>query len=298
MYTIKQAAARVGVSVDLLRAWERRYGIVEPERTPAGYRLYDDAAVARLGAMRRLVEAGWSPATAAATLLDPAQPPVAAAAIAPEPPGRPDDSGAREAERFVAAASALDQGAVASVLDDMFAGRSLERALSDEVYPALRSLGTAWSRGAVSVAGEHLASHAVLRRLAAAFEAAAHRSDGPVVAVGLPPGSRHELGVLGFATVARRNGLRVSYLGPDLPIEDWLSGTDGAAAAVIGVPTMADRAPAATVVERLAADRPELVVAIGGSAAGSLGTGAIELPDDVEAAIDRLRQEVATAGPG
>ena len=66
MYTIKQAAARTGLSVPTIRAWERRYGVVRPSRTAAGYRLYDDDALARLLAMRRLVDGdGWRPSQAA-----------------------------------------------------------------------------------------------------------------------------------------------------------------------------------------------------------------------------------------
>ena len=300
MYTIKQAAARVGLSVDVLRAWERRYGIVEPRRTPAGYRLYDDDAIARLGSMRRLVEAGWSPATAAAALLDPAAMPpdaspartVAAEATAAE--AVPDLTRGRETGRFVAAAAALDQAGIAAALDDMFGGRSVERSLVDEIYPALRALGAAWSRGDVSVAGEHLASHAVLRRLASAYEAAASGIDGPRVVVGLPPGSRHELGVLGFATVARRAGLRVTYLGPDLPIDDWVAGTDGAVAAVVGVPTPGDRSAAVEVVRALAAARPSLVIATGGEGAAPIA-GAMDLPPDLVAAAGAIRAEVGNA---
>src|SRR5215213_3924705 len=70
MYNIKQAAARAGVTVPVLRAWERRYGIVAPERTPAGYRRFDDATVARVRTMRGLVDQGWSPSAAAAAILD------------------------------------------------------------------------------------------------------------------------------------------------------------------------------------------------------------------------------------
>ncbi len=66
MYTIKQAAIRSGVPVQLLRAWERRYGVVAPTRTASRYRLYDDAAIARLRAMRQLIDDGWAPSTAAA----------------------------------------------------------------------------------------------------------------------------------------------------------------------------------------------------------------------------------------
>ena len=55
MYTIKQAAARTGLSVPVIRVWERRYGVVRPERTPAGYRIYDETSISRLAAMRHLV---------------------------------------------------------------------------------------------------------------------------------------------------------------------------------------------------------------------------------------------------
>src|SRR4051794_27389129 len=68
MYTIKEAALRSGVSVPLLRAWERRYGVVEPERTASGYRLYDDRAITRLRAMRALIAEGWSASNAAARI--------------------------------------------------------------------------------------------------------------------------------------------------------------------------------------------------------------------------------------
>jgi len=69
MYTIKETAARTGIPVALLRAWERRYGVVEPSRTGGGYRLYDDASIDRLRTMRRLVDDGWSPSVAAAAIL-------------------------------------------------------------------------------------------------------------------------------------------------------------------------------------------------------------------------------------
>src|SRR4029079_60120 len=72
MYTIKQAATRTGLSIPTIRAWERRYGVVAPTRTAAGYRLYDDAAIERLAAMRSLVETdGWRPSQAADRIATP-----------------------------------------------------------------------------------------------------------------------------------------------------------------------------------------------------------------------------------
>src|SRR5688572_10732779 len=69
MYNIKEAAARAGVSVPVLRAWERRYGIVRPARSAGGYRQFDDATIARVRAMRDLVDRGWSPSSAAAAIV-------------------------------------------------------------------------------------------------------------------------------------------------------------------------------------------------------------------------------------
>ena len=294
MYTIKQAAARTGVAVPTLRAWERRYGIVAPTRTPAGYRLYDEAALARLASMRRLVDSGWTASNAARAVLESSSGTAGngqdAAAAAPD--------GARSnlVDRFLAAAAAIDAPGVEATLDEMFASGSFERVAEAHLLPALAALGDAWAQGRVSVAAEHAASHAVQRRLASAFQAAG----APVawrgtVLVGLPPGARHELGALAFGVAARRAGLPVLYLGPDLPVADWVrtaAGT-GAAAAVIGAISTDDAAPAAAVADALAAAVPDLVVAFGGRGAphdpGSATNGRpIVLPDRLSEAVQVL----------
>lgn len=307
MYNIKQAAARAGVSVPVLRAWERRYGIVSPERTASNYRQFDDAAVARVRTMRAMVDAGWSPSTAAAAILagevpvDVAAPAPAGAVTGPgsdsssTPSGTPGSTSTDDAEglanRLVAAAAALDAEAVDAVLDDLFARGSFERVATDLLFPALERLGTAWARGEVSVAGEHLASSAVHRRLALALEAAGSALPGRPVVIGLPPGSRHELGALAFAVAARRAGLPVAYLGADLPIDDWVVAADGAAAAVVGVVTARDRATARQVADRLAATRPGLPVAFGGRHAEAVD-GVVHLPPTLATSVAALRERL------
>jgi methanogenic corrinoid protein MtbC1 len=319
MYNIKQAAGRAGVSVPVLRAWERRYGIVRPERSTSGYRQFDDDSVARVRTMRGLVEAGWSPSAAAAAILDgrvpvPEMPPLEAARPTRAGAGTQDiagagagagasagagagagatdaegSSGGRElAERLVSGAAALDARAVDAVLDDFFSRGSFERVADTLLFPALQRLGDAWAAGFVSVAGEHLASNAVLRRLGLALDAAGSPSGGRGrVIIGLPPGGRHELGALAFAVAARRAGLAVAYLGPDLPVDDWITAADGAAAAVVGVVTARERRAALHVVRRLVEAHPDLVVAVGG--AGALDEpGVIRLPASLPASVAAL----------
>ncbi len=249
--TIKGAAAATGLPEATLRAWERRYAVVAPARTPSGYRLYDERTVADLVEMHRLVTAGWAPSQAAAEL-------TRRRAEAPETPrADPSDGWAdRAVGELVAAAAHLDTSTLEHLLDDVFAREPLEDVTRCWLLPALVALGDAWEQGEVSIAGEHLASHALLRRLAAAYEQAGQALvgvDGPRVVVGLPAGARHELGALAFAVVARRSGARVLYLGPDLPPVEWTTAArrHRAEVAVIVVPTGRDATAAANVVAAL-----------------------------------------------
>lgn len=313
MYNIKQAAARAGVTVPVLRAWERRYGIVHPARSSGGYRQFDEDSVARVRTMRTLVDDGWSPSAAAAAILAGEVP----VAIAAEPVRAPVDAtrsiagsraiSADEAatltERFLDAARRVDPGGTAGVLDDLFARGSFERVATDLLFPALERLGDAWASGDVSVAGEHMASGAVQRRLGLALEAAGSAAadstagaDGHDrrVIVGLPSGGRHELGALAFAVAVRRAGIPVTYLGTDLPIEDWLTAASGAAAAVIGAVIPRDRTTALEVARRLRAADPGLVIAFGGRSAPP-SSDFLRLPGRLAESVAALRAALAAA---
>ena len=305
MYNIKEAAARAGVSVPVLRAWERRYGIVSPARTASGYRQFDEESIERVRTMRRLVGEGWSPSAAAAAILA-GEVPVGSAqelqrdgrVVAPVGGAGPESAGGAMdvAARLVAASRALDSGAVELVLDELFSRGSFERVAGDLLFPSLRLLGDAWEGGQLSVASEHLASHAVLRRLGLALDGAGRSLAGrPRVVVGLPPGARHELGALAFAVAARRAGITVDYLGADLPVDDWVRAADGADAAVVGVVTRRDRAAARDVARALLAAHPRLTVAFGGAAAPR-EPGVLDLTGTLPEAIEMLSAELVAAG--
>lgn len=298
MYTIKEAALRAGVSIPVLRAWERRYGIVRPARTASGYRLYDDPSIERLRAMRRLVDSGWSPSQAARQIETEGIPVESAVSTGTMPPDTDARSGAHDtrdlATEFVAAAAALDERRIEALLDDLFAGGSFERVVDDWLMPALRALGEAWATGAVSVGGEHAASYAVLRRLSASFEAAGGTSRDRPVLVGLPPGSRHEIGALAFATAARRRGIGVVYLGADVPRDSWIEAarTTKARAIVIAIPTATDRAPAVDVAQEASRVGDGLLVAVGGpgSHEAAVPASVLRLPYGIEASADAFEE--------
>jgi MerR family transcriptional regulator, light-induced transcriptional regulator len=112
----------------------------------------------------------------------------------------------------------------------------------------------------------------------------------------MPPGARHELGGLIFATALRRHGIPVIYLGADLPLDDWIAAVErtDTQAVVIGAVMPADTAAAQSVAAGIRAARPQLIIAFGGAAApdpdASTGTPAttILLPAEVADAVDVL----------
>jgi MerR family transcriptional regulator, light-induced transcriptional regulator len=287
MYSIKQASIRSGVSVPLIRAWERRYGVVSPRRTASGYRLYDDVAIATLERVRELTQAGWSASEASRAVLagevqiDQRQP-------RPRMPLTEEAAHAYQAgliERFVEAATALDIAATGAALDEMFAQGSFESIVDDLLMPALVEIGRAWVEGRLDVAAEHAASAAVHRRLSALYEAAASVGD-PLLVVGLPPGSRHELGSLAFAVAVRRLGVGVLYLGPDVPVASWVHviGQNRARVAVVAVVQEPDRIAAIEVAEALRDAGLQPTLAVGGGSArweGAKQAGMVVLPDRI-----------------
>jgi DNA-binding transcriptional MerR regulator/methylmalonyl-CoA mutase cobalamin-binding subunit len=310
VYTIKQAAIRTGLPIPTIRAWERRYGVVHPVRTAAGYRLYDDESMDRLSAMRQLVEVeGMRPSQAAdrvraggadvSALAARARQAVAGdggtSGMEPGAPVAPAVDALREATRR------LDIPAMERLLDEAFAAQRFEAAASNVVYPALRAIGDDWAQGTIDVAMEHAASETIRRRLARFYDAALDLSSPLDVIVGLPPGCQHDIGAMGFAVAARRGGLSVLYLGANVPVPSWVRTADavGAPAAVVGAIVDRDVPSATDVVTSLLASAARPAVFVGGRAAPAVAqaTGVIALPAHMDAAVDVVRQRLRSSRP-
>ena len=202
---IGEFSRRVGVSADLLRAWERRYGLLAPTRTESGYRLYSSADVRRVGRMRELLATGVSAAEAAREALS--EPPAAAPAPLEGVPVELGDAIRR-----------LDDAASHAAFDRLLADFSLDAVLDGAVLPLLRELGEGWEKGEVTIAHEHFASHLVRGRLLG-LARGWDRGSGPRVVLAGPPEERHDLGLLIFGLALREHGWRITFLGGDTPLE-------------------------------------------------------------------------------
>ena len=206
---IGELGRRVGLKPELLRAWERRYGVLQPARSDGGLRLYSQADERRVRHMQSRIADGLSPAEAARVVLAGDQ----------ESPGA--DTGPPiqvQADRLRDALDRFDAFEAHAALDRLIASLSLDTVLEEVVLPYLRDLGERWESGAVTVAQEHFASN-LLRGRFAAVARGWEGGGGPLALLACAPGEMHDLPLLLFGVALRARGWRIAYLGADTPGE-------------------------------------------------------------------------------
>jgi DNA-binding transcriptional MerR regulator len=285
---IGELSKRSGVSPELLRAWERRYGLLRPQRSPGGLRLYTPQDLERVRAMQRYLADGLAAAEAAALASR-----VASETQAEEPPLVP--AGVRDELRE--ALDRFDEPAAQEVIDRLLATLTLDHLLGEVVMPYLQELGDRWQRGEASIAQEHFAS-AVIRGRLLGLARGWGRGVGPLALLACLPGEHHDLGLIVLGLALRARGWRIAYMGQDTPVqtiaEAAAADLDPSLVVLSGV-SVKLVPPALPVLRALAARFP---VALGGPAATSheLETaGILALRDDPISEAERVTTLVRDA---
>lgn len=209
---IGEVSRRTGVAVPTLRAWERRYGVLDPARTDGGHRLYSDRDVARVGAMQRLLEGGWSASAAAREVLR--DPP--ARAPAPSDEASSDGAAGQLIRQLMAGIDRFSATDTDAIVDDTFARYEVPRALDAVLLPVLRDIGEGWEEDARAIAREHFATNVVRPRLQRLLRRPVPAA-APSCVAAAPEHEEHDLGLLAAAAVAVDAGWRVHYLGARTP---------------------------------------------------------------------------------
>lgn len=207
VYEIHEVARLTGLAPARLRAWERRYAVVRPERQPNGYRAYTAEQVALLRAYAKLIGGGERVGDLAERPLD------EVLAWAEE---REVDGTAHGA--LLDAIIALDRDRLETLVAQQLGLRGVRNFARDVVIPLAQEVGDLWALGKLPVAAEHLASEVVVHALKGGLRAS--RGNGPVCVAACLPGERHEWGFLASLVEAQDRGWQVHYLGPDLPVDD------------------------------------------------------------------------------
>jgi len=210
-YRIKRVAHLTGINPATLRAWERRYGLVAPDRTGSGYRLYTDEDVAMLSRIKALVDEGLTIGEAI-TRVRRGSEPLPADGAGPS---------VREARaRMLEALLAFDRRGALEAYDSV-ANLPPVRRVEEVLLPLVREVGNLWGCAEIGVAEEHFASALIREKLAGIMEDLdTGTARGPeAVCVGLA-GERHEFGLMGICINLATRGWRVLYLGVDLPMDE------------------------------------------------------------------------------
>jgi DNA-binding transcriptional MerR regulator len=269
-YRIHIAAELSGVSVELIRAWERRYGVLSPRRTPSGYRVYTERDVAVLKRLKRLTDEGVAISDAAQQLpriladLE-AGPPEAVEPVEVSP-----SAVAEWRAAVVAAAEAFDQARVSAVLDEVLAALPPLKAFEEVLAPVQREVGERWHAGTLSVAQEHLVSQVVRARLVSLLHASPENVGRRHAVLACFPEEEHEIGLLGAALRLRHTGLRVTLLGQRVPAADLGRAVAALRPHLVGLSAVTNRGAAAfeDVLTRLMESLPpDVPVWVGGPAA-------------------------------
>jgi DNA-binding transcriptional MerR regulator len=215
---IGELSRRLGVSDHVLRAWESRYGLLQPARSAGGFRLYSEADALRVRRMQAHLARGLSAAEAAQAVLG-------------EDNGAGPDPGRAAGQHSAAPAAselpgalrqaldAFDEPAAQAALDRLLSDLSLTTVLRDVVLPYLTELGERWERGTASIAQEHFATNVIRGRLAGLARGWGN-GHGPRAVLACPPGELHDLALMIFGIVLNRSGWRIDYLGMDTPVEE------------------------------------------------------------------------------
>lgn len=226
-YPIQVAARRSGVNVELLRAWERRYAVVDPGRQESGRRLYSDDDVARLVLLRQAVERGLRIKDAATRNDEELRAFLDSEPTAATSPAGPPREGAAESfallDQCRSAVRAQDMAALEVALDRARVGLSVPILLDEVLGPLVAWIGESWGEGSLRIYDEHRAT-VVLRDLLASL-ARGSRAAVATVVVTTPAGELHELGAMMAAAASVAAGWKAEYLGPDLPAAEIAAAT-------------------------------------------------------------------------
>ena len=210
---IRTVSSLTGVNSVTLRAWERRYELVKPIRTPKGHRLYTMAHVDLINQVVALLDNGMSIGQVRQVLeTDKAR------AESAREPSTAFDPWLNYQDRLLRAVAAFDDSELSEVYHEVLSLYPVDIVTHRLIMPLLRELGQRWAQGSGSIAEEHFFSVFLRNKLGARFHHLSRNRQGPKLLAACLPGEQHEVGLLLFALAALDWDYQVVLLGPNTPL--------------------------------------------------------------------------------
>lgn len=251
VYPIRVVAQLTGINIHTLRAWERRYQAVVPDRGPRGQRIYRASHITRLRALDALVRGGHDIGKIAA-LTDAALSKLADRGNNP-PPHQPPPRSTPDLAPLLLALDTFDLLTLESELSRFSRTMAAAEFVATVAMPLLRELGERWQAGTLRTSQEHTVSAVVRSVLGGLLHTAPRPTRRMPVLFATVAGEHHELGLLGAAVLCAHSGFKAIYLGPDVPVEDIASAAKTLhVKAIVLAATVVDPTTAAMQIARLA----------------------------------------------
>lgn len=289
LYPIRTVSSLTGVNSITLRAWERRYGLIKPVRTPKGHRLYTQNDIDLIQEVLELLDKGISIGQVKDHLQGTTQ----------EKPGNEKtDPWLAYQRRMLNAIVRFDVNGLDNTYNDALSLYPVEMVTKHLILPLLKTLGTRWETAEGSVAEEHFFGAYLRNKLGARFHHHPTALHGPAIVAACMPGEQHEIGLMLFCLAALTHGYRIIYLGADTPLDEIIVPVERSEShAVLLSGSVEPRAPVLS--EQLPAlvSRLNVPVFIGGSTAvkyrdAIVEAGAIPLGTDIPQALRRIDEEL------
>jgi len=241
-YNMKVVLKQTGIAADTLRAWERRYGLPAPERTPGGHRLYSDRDIATIKWLMDRQSEGLSISHAVDLWnekIDSGSDPLAGSteAISASPlalPTAPADSTLASLRAdWINACTNFNETVAEQILNQAFSLFSVESVCTDVIQKGMSEIGELWYENKLSVQQEHFASGLAMRRLDALLGAAPAPTRKETILVGCSAGEWHTFIPLLISLFLRRRGYRVIHLGANVPADRFVETVEDTKADIV-----------------------------------------------------------------
>ncbi len=275
-HRIHRVAKLTGLTKDVIRVWERRYGLLKPTRGANRYRNYSDEDVLLLRFLKQEQERGYS----IGALAELGRDELLARARQSALPAHASDTNpyARLIEQLILSLDPLDKIAFERRLNGAIAIVPFEEAMHSILFPLQEQVGRLWHDGRISIAVEHYVTRQIQQKIYSVMNQLPMTELGPKIVVACPPGEEHELAALAVAYRCRSRGCLVYYLGGNVPIPSLVNLCRSVEPdlVVISVPLALPEAKASELVHTLVSDLgPHVTLAVGGH-------GAVEMRDRFE----------------
>jgi MerR family transcriptional regulator, light-induced transcriptional regulator len=304
---INVAARRSGLTAHVIRAWERRYQAITPNRSTTARRLYSDWEVQRLVLLRQAVELGHRISEVANLPMEELHALVGRDTLpGVEASPRIPLTRSKLVEMAIGAATALDSHGFLQSLLQATRTLTVPALFEDFVDPLMDEIGARWRDGRLRVVHEHFASAHLRTFLGDLMTSSSVEPSGPCIIVSTPLGQAHELGSVMAAITAMRAGWEVIYTGPNLPAEEIVHAAESrmARAVALSLSYPSDDPRIEGQLQKLRTLLPQtLPIFVGGNAAdgysrtlAGIGARRPQGLREFSAELDQLRARMAANG--